>query len=70
MENGWSEIAAAGLSPFDGLERRLEVTPAEAECAVPFDELEEQRRAVLHRLGEIGAGSRVERAERRVPSAA
>src|SRR5262245_9869478 len=40
------------LLALDGLEQRLEVALAEASRAVPLDDLEEQRRPVLHRLGE------------------
>src|SRR3954464_217290 len=47
-----SEVAALLLLPLDRLEQRLEVALAEAERAVPLDELEEQGRAVADRLGE------------------
>src|SRR6478609_8648156 len=47
-----SEVAALVLLALDGLEERLEVALAEAERAVPLDELEEDRRAVAERLGE------------------
>src|SRR5215831_8161689 len=47
-----SEVAAAGLLPLDRLEQRLEVAFAKALRAVPLDQLEEDRRPVLHRLGE------------------
>src|SRR3712207_699751 len=39
------EVAAARLLALDGLEQRLEVALAEAQRAVPLDELEEHRRA-------------------------
>ena len=42
---GTSEVAAALLLALDGLEERLEVALAEAERAVPLDQLEEDRRA-------------------------
>src|SRR5216683_3601970 len=41
-----------GLLPLDGLEQRLEVALAEPLRAVPLDQLEEQCRPVLYRLGE------------------
>jgi hypothetical protein len=41
-----SEVAAALLLALDRLEERLEVALAEAERAVPLDDLEEDRRAV------------------------
>ena len=41
-----------GLLPLDRLEKRLEVALAEPLRAVPLDQLEEDRRPVLHRLGE------------------
>src|SRR5687768_5319062 len=47
-----SEVAAALLLALDRLEQGLEVALAEAERAVALDELEEDRRAVLHGLGE------------------
>ena len=47
-----SEIPAAGLFPFDRLEQGLEVALAEPFRAVPLDQLEEDRRPVLYRLGE------------------
>src|SRR6478735_1241801 len=47
-----SEVAALVLLALDRLEERLEVALAEAERAVPLDELEEDRRAVAERLGE------------------
>src|SRR6476469_826509 len=47
-----SEVAALVLLAFDRLEERLEVALAEAERAVPLDELEEDGRAVAERLGE------------------
>src|ERR671917_280498 len=47
-----SEVAAALLLALDRLEQRLEVALAEPERAVPLDELEEHRRAVLDGLGE------------------
>src|SRR6478736_1280070 len=47
-----SEVAALVLLALDGLEERLEVALAEAERAVPLDELEEDGRAVAERLGE------------------
>src|SRR3954454_5117304 len=46
------EIAPASLLDLDRLEERLEVADAEATGAVPFDDLEEERRAVLDRPGE------------------
>ena len=46
------QVAAELLLPLDRLEQRLEVALAEAERAVPLDQLEEHRRAVLHGLGE------------------
>ena len=50
--NRYLQIAAARLLAFDGFEQRLEVTLAEPLRAVPLDQLEEDRRPVLHRLGE------------------
>src|SRR6476660_5266823 len=47
-----SEVAAELLLALDRLEERLEVALAEAERAVPLDELEEHGRPVAHRLGE------------------
>ena len=47
-----SQVAAQFLLPLDGLEQRLEVALAEAERAVPLDQLEEDRRPVAERLGE------------------
>src|SRR5699024_11678120 len=47
-----SEFAALGLLPLDRLEERLEVALAEAERAVPLDDLEEDRRPIPERLGE------------------
>src|SRR4026209_2593242 len=47
-----SEVAAEVLLALDGLEQRLEVALAEAEGAVPLDQLEEHRRAVAEGLGE------------------
>src|SRR5690606_28786752 len=47
-----SQVAAALLLPLDRLEQRLEVPLPEAHRAVPLDQLEEERRTVLHRLGE------------------
>src|SRR5262245_13790592 len=41
-----------GLLALDGLEQGLEVALTEAARAVPLDDLEEQRRPILHRLGE------------------
>jgi DNA-binding CsgD family transcriptional regulator len=46
------QVAAALLLALDGLEQRLEVALAEAERAVPLDQLEEHRRPVADRLGE------------------
>src|SRR3954471_13070278 len=46
------QVSPTGLLALDRLEQRLEVALAEAERAVPLDELEEHRRAVLDRLGE------------------
>ncbi len=40
------------LLAFDGFEERLEVAFAEGACAAALDDLEEKRRAVLHRLRE------------------
>src|SRR6476620_11804600 len=47
-----SEVAALVLLALDRLEERLEVALAEAERAVPLDELEEDGRPVAERLGE------------------
>src|SRR5699024_8546296 len=47
-----SEVAATLLLPLDGLEQCLEVALAEAQRAVPLDQLEEHRRPVAQRLGE------------------
>ena len=47
-----SEVAAALLLALDGLEQGLEVALAEAERAVPLDQLEEHGRAVPDRPGE------------------
>src|SRR5207344_2203130 len=47
-----SEVPTALLLALDGLEERLEVALAEPLRAVAFDQLEEHRRPVLHRLGE------------------
>src|SRR5829696_381002 len=47
-----SEVAALVLLALDRLEERLEVALAEAEGAVPLDELEEHGRAVAEGLGE------------------
>src|SRR4051812_48686908 len=46
------QVASASLLDLDRLEERLEVADAEATGAVPFDDLEEERRAVLDRPGE------------------
>src|SRR3954453_18487560 len=46
------QVSPAGLLALDRLEQRLEVALAEAHRAVPLDQLEEDRRAVLDRLGE------------------
>src|SRR4051795_1531277 len=46
------QIAPSFLFLFDGFEEGLEVALAEAEGAVPLDELEEQGGAVADRLGE------------------
>jgi putative peptidoglycan lipid II flippase len=46
------QVAAPGLLPLDRLEQCFEVPLAEALRPVPLDQLEEHRRAVLHRLGE------------------
>src|SRR5689334_7463785 len=46
------QVPATFLLPLDGLEERLEVALAEAERAMPLDQLEEHRRPVLDRLGE------------------
>ena len=43
---------AAGLLALDRLEESLEITLAEALRPAALDDLEEQRRSVLHRLGE------------------
>ena len=48
------EVAAALLLALDGLEEGLEVALAEAERAVPLDQLEEHGRPVLHRLSKEG----------------
>src|SRR3954468_15267177 len=47
-----SERPSSRLLALDGLEERLEVPLAEAPGAVALDDLEEERRAVLDRLGE------------------
>src|SRR6476660_2721937 len=47
-----SEVAALVLLALDRLEQRLEVALAEAQRAVPLDQLEEHRRPVAQRLGE------------------
>jgi len=54
VTSGWPllQVAALFLLSLDRLEQRLEVSLAEAERAVPLDELEEHRRAVADRLGE------------------
>src|SRR5690606_7481547 len=49
---GASEVAATCLFALDRLEQRLEVPLAEAHRAVALDQLEKERRAGLHRLGE------------------
>src|SRR6185503_21036270 len=46
------EVAALGLLALQRLEQRLEVALAEAQRAVPLDELEEHGGAVADRLGE------------------
>ena len=46
------EHAAADLVFLDRFEQRLEVALAEAVVAAALDDLEEQRRTVLHRRGE------------------
>src|SRR5262245_59884924 len=46
------QVPPTFLFPLDGFEQRLEVSLAEAERAVPLDQLEEDRRAVLYRFGE------------------
>ncbi len=46
------KIAPPVLFPFDRLEEGLEVALAEAAGAVPLDDLEEDGRPILHRLGE------------------
>jgi DNA-binding CsgD family transcriptional regulator len=46
------QVAAQLLLALDRLKERLEVALAEAERAVPLDELEEHRRPVADRLGE------------------
>src|SRR3954469_11154533 len=46
------QVASSLLLALDRLEQRLEVALAEAERAVAFDQLEEHRGSVLHRLGE------------------
>ena len=46
------EVAAPGLLDLDRLEQRLEVADAEAAGAVALDDLEEERRPILHRAGE------------------
>jgi len=50
--SGRSKVAAPLLLALDRLEERLEVALAEAERAVPLDELEEHGRPVADRLGE------------------
>ena len=47
-----SQVAAPGLLPLDRLEQCLEITLAEPLRTVPLDQLEEDRRPVLHPLGE------------------
>src|SRR6266702_4407962 len=49
---GRSEVAAAGLLALDRLEQRFEVSLSEPLRAMALNQLEEHRRAVLHRLGE------------------
>ena len=44
----FSQVAAQGLLALDGLEERLEVALAEAARTFALDDLEEDRRAVLH----------------------
>src|SRR5689334_1514382 len=46
------QVAARRLLALDRLEQGLEVPLAEAPRALPFDDLVEERRPVLHRLGE------------------
>src|ERR1041384_5728221 len=46
------EVAAVGLLALDRLEQRLEVPLAERLAATTLDDLEEERRTVLDRLGE------------------
>src|SRR5688572_28858012 len=46
------EVAAALLLALDGLEQRLEVADAKATRSMALDDLEEEGRPVLHRLGE------------------
>ena len=46
------EVAALLLLALDRLEQRLEVADPEATRAVALDDLEEERRSVLHRSGE------------------
>src|SRR5690349_17089683 len=51
-ESRISEVAALLLLALDGLEEGLEVALAEAQRAVPLDQLEEDRRPVAEGLGE------------------
>ena len=44
----WLEIAALRLLALDGLEERLEIALAEAAGAFALDDLEENRRPILH----------------------
>jgi hypothetical protein len=46
------EIAPAPLLQFDGFEQRLEIAFTKALAARTLDDLQKQRRSVLHRLGE------------------
>ena len=47
-----SEVAALGLLQLDGLEKRLEVSSTEAIVVAPLNDLDEEGRPVLERLGE------------------
>src|SRR5688572_15036705 len=51
-DGGALEIPAQRLLALDRLEQCLEVPLPEAARTLPLDDLEEHRRAVLHRLGE------------------
>src|SRR5207253_6983553 len=47
-----SKISALGLIAFDRFEQGLEISLAERLAAATLNNLEEERRAILHRLGE------------------